>query len=84
MKDYYYEAKVRPILITSANPIPLLDSSPFQTTTDVQGCDGKKAKPSQYRGIMYKEKRYGRKMIKTIAVIKKRVKLILKNKNQNS
>ena len=84
MKDYYYEAKVSLIFLTPANPIPLLDSSPFQTTTDVQGCDGKKAKPSQYRGIMYKEKRYGRKMIKTIAVIKKRVKLILKNKNQNS
>ena len=33
---------------------------------------------------MYKQKRYGRKMIKTIAVIKKRVKLILKNKNLNS
>jgi len=52
-----------------------------KTTKDVQGCDGKKAKSSQFRGIMYKQKRYGRKMIKTIAVIEKRVKLILKNKN---
>ena len=33
---------------------------------------------------MYKQKRYGRKMIKTIAVIKKRVKLILKNENLKS
>ena len=59
----------------------LLSSTPFQTTADVQGCDGKKAKSSQFRGIMYKQKRYGRKMIKTIAIIEKRVKLILKNKN---
>lgn len=50
-----------------------------KTSSNVQGCDGKKAAMSEYRGIMYKEKRYGRKMIKTITVIKKRVKFILKN-----
>lgn len=41
-------------------------------TTDIQGCDGKKANSSQYRGIMYKQKRYGRKMIKTVFKISRR------------
>ena len=45
---------------------------PFKTSKDTQGCDGKKAKKSEYKGIMYKQKRYGRKMLKAIFKIARR------------
>jgi len=43
-----------------------------ETSKDFQGCDGKKAKTSEYKGIMYKQKRYGRKMLKAIFKISRR------------
>ena len=44
----------------------------FKTSKDTQGCDGKKAKKSEFKGIMYKQKRYGRKMLKAIFKIARR------------
>ena len=50
MKDYYYEAKVRLILSLLQNLLLNLRLIVFWTTTDVQGCDGKKAKASHALG----------------------------------
>lgn len=38
----------------------------------IQGCDGSKAIGTKRRGIHYKQKRYGRKMIKTLFKIGRR------------
>ena len=44
----------------------------FQSVGKIQGCDGSKAIGTKRRGIHYKQKRYGRKMIKTLYKIGRR------------
>lgn len=58
----------------------------FQTKGDVQGCDGKKAKKSEFknRGVHFKMKRVRRKVFKAIYKITRRKTASEKKKGKNN
>jgi len=77
LEEYYFKREVN-IKLTIFSLILLL----FQTTSEIQGCDGKHKNGNQKKGKQFRLRRLTRKIEKPLRKIRRRKKQMEKRENQ--